>query len=57
MSTHCPCGRFKSPTGVCARCETPAFHAGADAARIEAILADPGLPTETKALVARLEEG
>ena len=54
--THCHCGRFKSPTGVCARCELPMFHAGANAARIEAILADPGLPTEVKALVARLEE-
>ena len=55
--THCHCGRFKSPTGVCARCELPTFHAGANAARIEAILAAPALPTEVKALVARLEEG
>ena len=58
--THCPCGRFLPATGVCARCdETPEFTrvAGSHTARIEAILADRGLPTEVKALVARLEEG
>ena len=58
--THCPCGRFLPASGVCARCdETPEFTAvaGQHAARIEAILAAPGLPTDVKALIAVLEEG